>query len=156
MNSNDKQQIRRVRCFVATLAILAFGACGQTATNQNRNASDSTARNNAASTNAASTNSNRNTSAKSAANAAPAASSKSASGSIEVTSVPSGARVLLIVVDESGASEPQSHGVTPTTITNLGPGQYTIDIEMPGYRYYQTKVDLKENATAKVRAVLKK
>jgi hypothetical protein len=64
--------------------------------------------------------------------------------------------VLLISIDESGAAEPQPRGVTPTTITRLSPGKYTVDLEMPGYRYYQKTVQVKENVTAKVDAVLRK
>jgi hypothetical protein len=77
-------------------------------------------------------------------------------GSIEVTSKPPGARVLLIVTDESGASEPQPRGATPTTITNLSPGTYTIHVELTGYKYFQQKVEVKENSTARISAVLKK
>jgi PEGA domain-containing protein len=77
-------------------------------------------------------------------------------GGIEVTSTPPGARVLLVSVDEGGAGEPQPRGVTPTTITGVYPGKYTVDLEKPGYRFFQKDVVVKENGTAKVKATLRK
>jgi hypothetical protein len=77
-------------------------------------------------------------------------------GSIEVTSTPPGARVLLVSVDDGGAGEPQPRGVTPTTITGVYPGKYTVDLEKPGYRFFQRDVVVKENVTAKVKATLRK
>jgi hypothetical protein len=77
-------------------------------------------------------------------------------GSIEVTSTPPRAKVLLILRDEGGASEPQSRGVTPTTIERLSPGKYTVHLELAGYRYFQKDVEVKENTTTKVKAVLKR
>lgn len=77
-------------------------------------------------------------------------------GSIEVTSIPPGARVLLVLVDDGGAGEPQPRGVTPTTITGVYPGKYTVDLEKPGYRFFQKDVVVKENVTATVKATLRK
>lgn len=77
-------------------------------------------------------------------------------GSIEITSTPAGARVLLVSIDEGGAGEPQPRGVTPTTITGVYPGKYTVDLEKPGYRFFQKDVVVKENITAKVKANLRK
>ena len=77
-------------------------------------------------------------------------------GSIEITSTPAGARVLLVSVDEGGAGEPQPRGVTPTTITGVYPGKYTVHLEKPGYRYYQKNVEVKANAAARVTATLRK
>jgi len=85
-----------------------------------------------------------------------AAPAKAEFGNIEVTSKPSGARVLVIAIEETGASEPQPRGVTPTTITRLSPGKYTVDVEYPGYRYYQQTVEVKADATVKVNAALRK
>jgi hypothetical protein len=99
---------------------------------------------------------NANSSAPSPAANKPANKSAQAGGSIEVTSTPHGARVLLIANDEGGASEPQPRGVTPTTITGLSAGKYTVDLAIPGYRYYQKEVVVKENATVKVNAALRK
>src|SRR5438876_4989362 len=48
---------------------------------------------------------------------------QSTTGSIEVTSVPLGARVLLVSTDVGGAGEPQSKGSTPVTIAGLQPGK---------------------------------
>jgi hypothetical protein len=98
-------------------------------------------------------------------NAAPSNSSKtspsqqsnqSTTGTIEVSSVPPGARVLLISNDESGAGEPQPKGLTPTTITGIQPGKYTVDLERPGYRFFQKEITVKKGATAKISATLKK
>src|SRR5438270_12393649 len=50
-------------------------------------------------------------------------------GTIEVNSVPPGARVLLVSTDEGGAGEPQQKGLTPVTIPGLSPGKYTVDLE---------------------------
>jgi hypothetical protein len=77
-------------------------------------------------------------------------------GAIEVTSVPPGARVLLVPTDEAGAGEPQSKGLTPTTIEGLEPGKYTVDLEMPGYKFFQKEVVVKAGAATKVTATLKK
>jgi hypothetical protein len=99
------------------------------------------------------------------ANAAPSNSSQtkpiqqsnqSSTGTIEVSSVPPGARVLLISNDESGAGEPQSKGLTPTTITGIQPGKYTVDLERPGYKFFQKEVTVKKGATVKISATLKK
>src|SRR5215510_484824 len=77
-------------------------------------------------------------------------------GSIEVTSIPPGAKVLLIPTDEAGAGEPQSKGVTPTTIEGLEPGKYTVDLEKPGYKFFQKEVAVKAGTVAKIKATLKK
>lgn len=77
-------------------------------------------------------------------------------GTIEVTSVPPGAKVLLVPTDEAGAGEPQSRGLTPTTIEGLEPGKYTVDLEKPGYKFFQKEVVVKAGAVTKVSAPLKK
>lgn len=77
-------------------------------------------------------------------------------GSIEVNSVPPGARVLLVSTDEGGAGEPQQKGLTPVTILGLSPGKYTVDLERPGYKFFQKEVTVKPGGTAKVSATLKK
>lgn len=81
---------------------------------------------------------------------------QSTTGSIEVTSTPPGARVLLISVDESGAGEPQSKGLTPTTITDVQPGKYTLDLERPGYGFFQKEIEVKAGKAIKVSANLRK
>jgi hypothetical protein len=83
-------------------------------------------------------------------------SNQSSTGTIEVSSVPPGARVLLISNDEGGAGEPQSKGLTPITITGIQPGKYTVDLEKPGYRFFQKEIKVKKGATAKISATLKK
>jgi hypothetical protein len=80
----------------------------------------------------------------------------STTGTIEVSSVPPGARVLLISTDEDTAGEPQPKGLTPTTITGVQPGKYTVDLERPGYRFFQKDITVKKGSTAKVSATLKK
>lgn len=98
-----------------------------------------------------------NTTQSNAAPAKPSAQpSASTKGTIKVNSVPPGARVLLVSTDEAGAGEPKSKGVTPTTITDLQPGKYTVDLEKPGYRFFQKEIVVKEGAVAKVNATLKK
>lgn len=81
---------------------------------------------------------------------------QSTTGSIEVTSVPPGAHVLLVSTDVGGAGEPQSKGVTPTTITGLQPGKYTVDLEKTGYKFFQKEIEVKQGSTTKVAASLKK
>ena len=80
----------------------------------------------------------------------------STTGSIEVTSVPPGARVLLIATDDDTASEPQQKGSTPTTITGVRPGNYTVDLERSGYRFFQRSVKVSAGKTVKISATLKK
>jgi len=105
-------------------------------------------------------NANGAASTRSQSNASPAkAASQPASktrGTIEVTSVPPGARVLLVSTDEGGAGEPKSKGLTPTSITGLQPGKYTVDLEKPGYRFFQKEVVVKEGVVTKVNASLKR
>lgn len=102
-------------------------------------------------------NANQNASQPKAANEnVTAKPEQKTTGSIDVTSTPPGARVLLVATDEGGAGEPQPKGITPTTITGLAPGKYTVDLEKPGYRFSQTEVKVKGGTTAKVAATLKK
>ncbi len=77
-------------------------------------------------------------------------------GTIEVSSVPPGAQVLLIATDEDTAGEPQRKGLTPTTIAGVKPGKYTIDLEKAGYRFFQKEIVVKKAATTKVSATLRK
>jgi len=83
-------------------------------------------------------------------------SNQSTTGTIEVSSVPPGARVLLISNDEGGAGEPQPKGLTPTTITDIQPGKYTVDLERPGYKFFQKEIVVKKGTITKVSASLKK
>jgi PEGA domain-containing protein len=94
--------------------------------------------------------------ANASANKSATGSNNSTTGSIEVTSVPPGARVLLIATDEDTASEPQQKGSTPTTITGVKPGKYTVDLEKPGYRFFQRSVKVSGGKTVKISAPLKK
>ena len=81
---------------------------------------------------------------------------QSTTGSIEVSSIPPGARVLLISTDGDGAGEPQPKGSTPTTITGVKPGKYTIDLERQGFKFFQKEITVKKGATVKISATLKK
>jgi PEGA domain-containing protein len=89
-------------------------------------------------------------------NAAPKADQKKSGGTIDVTSVPQGARVLLVPSDENFAGEPQSKGLTPATITDLTPGKYTVHLERPGYKFFQREVTVKDGQTVKVSGTLRK
>ncbi len=99
------------------------------------------------------------------ANAAPSQSSEakpaeqpnqSATGTIEVSSAPAGAHVLLISTDGDTAGEPQSKGATPATISGVKPGKYTVDLEKTGYGFFQKEIVVKKGATTKIRATLRK
>lgn len=109
---------------------------------------------NAANANGAAANASQSNSA--AAKAKSQLAAAATRGTIEVSSVPPGARVLLVSTDEAGAGEPQSKGLTPISITGLQPGKYTVDLEKPGYRFFQREVVVKEGAVTKVNASLKK
>jgi len=103
--------------------------------------------------------SNRNTNAavsNSSTATANLQTNQSSKGTIEVASAPPGARVLLISDDESGAGEPQSKGLTPTTITGIEPGKYTVHLERPGYKFFQKEIMVKAGSTVKVNGALKK
>jgi guanyl-specific ribonuclease Sa len=126
--------------FVASLGLIA---CSPTpATNSNQRSFNS----NAAQSNASPASSSQNRPVQQSAT----------TGSIEVNSVPPGARVLLVSTDEGGAGEPQQKGLTPVTIPGLSPGKYTVDLERPGYKFFQKEVTVKAGGTAKVSANLKK
>lgn len=99
------------------------------------------------------------------ANAAPSNSSvprasqppdATTTGTVEVTSNPPGARVLLIQTEDDTAGEPQPKGVTPATITGVKPGKYTVDLERSGYRFFQKEIVVKKGGATKVSANLRK
>lgn len=85
-----------------------------------------------------------------------APSEEPATGQIEVTSSPPGARVILISRNENGAGAPESRGTTPITISGLPPGKYTVHLEKEGYRYAQENVEVTAREAAKVSANLRK
>lgn len=82
--------------------------------------------------------------------------SQSTTGTIEVISVPPGARVLLIATDGDTAGEPQLRGTTPTTITGVQPGKYTVHLERPGYRSFQKDITVRKGSSVKISATLRK
>lgn len=130
-------------------------ACGttQTVKNNQPSANANTAQSSNSQSSAAQSSSSP---AKQSSEPAPRQSAASTRGTIEVSSVPPGARVLLVSTDEAGAGEPQSKGLTPTSITGLQPGKYTVDLEKTGYKFFQKQVVVKEGAITKVNASLKK
>lgn len=77
-------------------------------------------------------------------------------GSIQVTSDPAGAHIILIEEDEAGAGAPKPRGVTPATLTELAEGKYIVHLERPGYKFFQKNVKVVANQTAKVKAKLRK
>ncbi|HEY6333067.1 MAG TPA: PEGA domain-containing protein [Blastocatellia bacterium] len=86
----------------------------------------------------------------------PSASGKPSGGSIQVLSSPPGAPVMLIAVGEGFAGQPEPKGSTPVTITGVAPGKYAVDVEKPGYKYYQKEVEVKDGQTLKLNISLKK
>ncbi|MFY9553335.1 MAG: PEGA domain-containing protein [Blastocatellia bacterium] len=100
---------------------------------------------------------NANTSQSNSSQASQAQQSTSpTTGAIEVNSVPTGARVLLVSTEGGGAGEPQPKGLTPATISGLAPGKYTVDVERAGYKFFQKEVDVKAGKTIKINATLQK
>ena len=126
---------------VSVLAIAA--ACAPTAANKNQ------------------TNGSANPQTSANANAPQPVSStdkkpeQTGTGNIEVISTPPGAKVILISLDEEGA-EPQQKGSTPTTLTGIPAGKYTVDIEKNGYKFFQKNIKVIDNKTVQVSASLQK
>jgi len=133
------------RALVLSLSLTILSNCGSPPASSNQAGSNrSTNRNtNAAASNSSPANANIQT-------------NQSSTGAIEVTSAPPGARVLLISNDESGAGEPETKGLTPTTITGVQPGKYTVHLERSGYKFFQKEITVKAGSTEKVNGVLKK
>jgi len=147
---------------VLTLLILIVGVIAQTACSSgstaNGNKPVATANSSTANSKAANSNSSNTNSAATAANQNKATSPTTTGnvGTIEVASTPPGARVLLVATEEDSAGEPQPKGLTPAMIGGLKPGKYTVDVEMPGYKFFQKEVEVKAGATVKVNAALRK
>jgi PEGA domain-containing protein len=129
------------RALVFSLSLTILTNCGSPPASSNQAGSNRNT--NAAASNSSPTNANIQT-------------NQSSTGAIEVTSAPPGARVLLISDDESGAGEPETKGLTPTTITGVQPGKYTVHLERSGYKFFQKEITVKAGATVKVNGVLKK
>jgi len=104
----------------------------------------------------ANSNAQANSAQSNASRNKPSEQQSATTGAIEVNSTPTGAKILLVSTDESGAGEPQPKGLTPTTISGLSPGKYTVDLEKPGYKFFQKEVTVKAGTTIKVAAPLKK
>lgn len=79
-----------------------------------------------------------------------------ARGSINVTSTPAGAVILLISEGDGAAGAPQRKGSTPMMLTDIEPGKYTIAIEKPGYKAFQKEIKVDASKTVKVAAALRK
>ncbi len=101
-------------------------------------------------------NSNESSAAQSNSSEKSSQPAQSTTGTIEVTSTPPGASVVLIANDETGSTEPQVKGITPNTIKGLAPGKYTVHLERYGYKFSQKEVTVKAGKTAKVSVALKK
>ena len=84
----------------------------------------------------------------------PPGQSKPGLGGIKVGSRPMGATIILISEEEGG--RPQVRGATPTTITDVAPGKYTVHLELNGYKAFQKSIEVKPDETASVVADLKR
>lgn len=132
--------------FLFAIVTVALVACASPPAEENRNA-DPAAR---------SQPQNDPSKPKVANEGTPASQQSEGTGDIEVKSDPPGAQVILIEEDDAGANPPKPRGVTPTTITGLAAGKYTVHLERPGYTYFQKNVKVVANQTVKVNARLKK
>src|SRR5262245_54844703 len=103
--------MKLVRCALCIL----LAACAQTLTSGSLHSAVSNNDQRAANTNSSAANSN-------SLEVKSPLSSRTTTGTIEVTSTPPGASVVLIANDEVG-SEPQVKGVTPLSISDLLPGK---------------------------------
>ena len=87
----------------------------------------------------------------------PQGQSKPGLGGIKVGSRPMGATIMLISEDEGGGfGRPQVRGATPTTITDVPPGKYTVHLELSGYKAFQKSVEVKPDQVTTVTADLKR
>jgi PEGA domain len=132
---------RRALFVFAACILLACAACSPASNN------------NSAAGNANVT--NRPTANANTANANAAPKSKPGTGSIEVVSLPAGAGVTLVPTTEDSASTPQAYGATPATINDLAPGKYLVNVSKPGYKDFRKEVEVKADATVRVKAALK-
>lgn len=73
--------------------------------------------------------------------------SNSSMGAIKIGSRPSGATVMLMADEGGEAGKPQIRGTSPTTITDLAPGKYTVHLELKGYKSFQKSVEVKAGET---------
>lgn len=78
------------------------------------------------------------------------------SGTIEITSTPPGATIILMSLEEGAAGPPKPRGSTPATLSGIPPGKYTVHLERVGYTYFQKNIVVKPNAITKVAATLRK
>jgi hypothetical protein len=71
----------------------------------------------------------------------------SSMGAIKIGSSPPGATVLLIADEGGEAGKPQLRGTSPTIISDLVPGKYTVHLELKGYKSFQKSVEVKAGET---------
>ena len=139
---------RRARLALAALALLASVACSHlqqhTLTNGNANSAPPAA--NAGGTNANTANANVNV----------ATTSKPGTGSLEITSTPSGAGITVMPTGEDSDGEPRAYGPTPATINDLAPGKYAVSLHQTGYKEFRREVEVKAGSVVRVNAALKK
>ena len=87
----------------------------------------------------------------------PKGQSKPGMGSIKVGSRPMGATIILLSQDEGGGfGRPQVRGATPSTITDIAPGKYTVHLELNGYKAFQKSIEVKADETSTVVTDLKR
>lgn len=79
-----------------------------------------------------------------------------AMGSIKIASRPAGATILLIAAEGSEAGKPQTRGTSPTTVSDLTPGKYTVFLELKGYKAFEKAVEVKAGETIPITADLQK
>jgi hypothetical protein len=124
-----------ITIFLASV-LLATAACTQVANNSNSESSKPA---------------NNTTASQNAGN-----KTDSSTGSIKIGSRPPGATVLLIADEGGEAGKPQMRGTSPTTITDLVPGKYTVHLELKGYKSFQKSVEVKAGETIPVTTDLQK
>jgi hypothetical protein len=137
---------RNLVVFCSLLALLVGSSCGGDAGSQSQTGK---------ATSSPIATSNANSSAKAGA-IRPSPSVNPSGGSIQVISTPPGAAITLIAIGEGFAGQPEPKGATPVTVTGVTAGKYTVDVEKPGYRYYQKDVVVKDGQTVKLTVPLKK
>jgi len=144
--------MRRARLLLAALALLAHAACSHIEDHKPANANSPTPAANTNGATASATNANANANA----NAGAATKSKPGTGSLDITSVPTGAGITLMPTSEDSDGEPRAYGPTPATINDLAPGKYTLNLHQNGYKEFRREIEIKAGDTVRVNAALKK
>src|SRR5690242_7877494 len=114
--------MRRARLLLAAIVLLAYAACSHIEDHKSASGNANSA------APAANTNGPTASNVNANANASAATKSKPGMGSLEITSVPSGAGITLMPTSEDSDGEPRAYGPTPATINDLAPGKYTLNL----------------------------